>query len=35
MKNERWHKKDVTLTWNTRKTSFAVAQELFSSGTFL
>jgi len=31
MKRERWHKKDVTLTWNTRKTSYAVAQELFSS----
>lgn len=31
MKRERWHKKDVTLTWNTRRTSFAVAQELFSS----
>ena len=31
MKSERWHKKDVTLTWNTRKTGFAVAQELFSS----
>ncbi|MDQ3654144.1 MAG: class I SAM-dependent methyltransferase [Chloroflexota bacterium] len=31
MKRERWHKKEVTLTWNTRKTSFAVAQELFSS----
>lgn len=31
MKSERWHKKDVTLTWNTRNTSFAVAQELFSS----
>lgn len=31
MKSERWHKKDVALTWNTRKTTFAVAQELFSS----
>ena len=31
MKNERWHKKDVTLTWNTRQTAYAVAQELFSS----
>ncbi len=31
MKTERWYKKDVTLTWNTRTTSFAVAQELFSS----
>jgi 16S rRNA (guanine1207-N2)-methyltransferase len=31
MNHERWHKKDVTLTWNTRRTSFAVAQELFSS----
>jgi len=31
MNSERWYKKDVALTWNTRKTSFAVAQELFSS----
>ncbi len=31
MKYERWHKKDVTLTWNTRRTTHAVAQELFSS----
>jgi 16S rRNA G1207 methylase RsmC len=31
MKLERWHKKYVTLTWNTRQTSYAVAQELFSS----
>ncbi len=28
---ERWHKKDVKLTWNARQTPFAVAQELFSS----
>ena len=31
MKSERWHKKNVDLTWNTRKTTYAVAQELFSS----
>src|SRR5680860_285001 len=31
MKHERWYKKDVTLTWNTRRTTYAVAQELFSS----
>ncbi len=31
MNHERWHKKHVTLTWNTRRTSIAVAQELFSS----
>jgi len=31
MNRERWYKKDVTLTWNTRQTRFAVAQELFSS----
>lgn len=31
MNRDRWHKKDVTLTWNTRNTSFAVAQEVFSS----
>lgn len=28
---DRWHKKDVSLTWNARRTSYAVAQELFSS----
>ncbi len=31
MNRERWYKKDVTLTWNARTTTFAVAQELFSS----
>ena len=31
MKQERWYKKDVVLTWNARRTSFAVALELFSS----
>ncbi len=31
MNMERWHKKDVRLTWNTRTTNYAVAQELFSS----
>ncbi len=31
MNMERWHKKDVRLTWNARTTSYAVAQELFSS----
>lgn len=31
MNRERWHKKDVDLIWNARKTSYAVAQELFSS----
>src|SRR5680860_833723 len=31
MNVERWHKKDVMLTWNTRQTNYAVAQELFSS----
>ncbi len=31
MNRDHWYKKDVTLTWSTRHTSFAVAQELFSS----
>jgi 16S rRNA G1207 methylase RsmC len=31
MKHERWHKKDVSLTWNANTSNFAVAQELFSS----
>jgi len=31
MMTERWHKEDVALTWKSRKTGFAVAQELFSS----
>lgn len=31
MNHDRWYKKDVRLTWNTRTTTYAVAQELFSS----
>jgi 16S rRNA G1207 methylase RsmC len=31
MIRERWHKKDVSLTWRGKQLGFAVAQELFSS----